>query len=211
MEIISHRGYWKTAEEKNTMEAFARSFRLGFGTETDIRDYRGQLVVSHDIPTEKSININDFLAAYKDSCTDGHLALNIKSDGLQKVLVQALSEFRIKNYFIFDMSIPDTIESIKYSLNIFSRYSEYECESGLWLQSKGIWYDNFGHNKIDINFIENVLSREMKICIVSDELHRRNQSNQWRILKSISNELLSSSNIILCTDHPEEAYEYFSQ
>ena len=64
MKILSHRGYWKAPIEKNTREAFVRSFALGFGTETDIRDYMGELVISHDIPRGGEINFDAFLVKY---------------------------------------------------------------------------------------------------------------------------------------------------
>ena len=57
MEILSHRGYWKTVTEKNTIIAFKRSFNLGFGTETDIRDLNGNLVISHDMPSTEMKNL----------------------------------------------------------------------------------------------------------------------------------------------------------
>ena len=38
MKIISHRGYWKTKPEQNSIEALTYSFDSGFGVETDIRD-----------------------------------------------------------------------------------------------------------------------------------------------------------------------------
>ena len=47
MVILSHRGYWKDAR-KNSVDAFKASFVREFGTETDIRDYNGELVISHD-------------------------------------------------------------------------------------------------------------------------------------------------------------------
>ncbi len=50
MIILSHRGYWKSEEERNQEVAFHRSFDLGYGTETDIRDIQGKLVISHDMP-----------------------------------------------------------------------------------------------------------------------------------------------------------------
>ena len=53
MIIISHRGYWIQPAEKNTEEAFSRSFERGMGTETDVRDHRGELVISHDMPCRK--------------------------------------------------------------------------------------------------------------------------------------------------------------
>ena len=79
MNIISHRGYWKSPVEKNQKIAFERSFDLGFGTETDIRDYNGDLVISHDIPNKKSMKLEDFLVIVeKYSNEQISLALNIK-------------------------------------------------------------------------------------------------------------------------------------
>ena len=57
MIVLSHRGYWKTAVEKNTPTAFKRSFELGFGTETDVRDRNGELVISHDMPNGSEITL----------------------------------------------------------------------------------------------------------------------------------------------------------
>ena len=65
MIILSHRGYWKINSEKNCTPSFDRSFSLGFGTETDVRDYKGKLVISHDIADEKSIPVEDFFKIYK--------------------------------------------------------------------------------------------------------------------------------------------------
>jgi hypothetical protein len=87
MHIISHRGYWINKIEKNTNVSFERSFRLGFGTETDIRDYNGNLVISHDIPTGSSISIDEFFNIYNRQ-SNSILALNIKSDGLQSILTK---------------------------------------------------------------------------------------------------------------------------
>lgn len=38
MIIISHRGFWKNIEEKNSIKAFERSFINSYGLETDLRD-----------------------------------------------------------------------------------------------------------------------------------------------------------------------------
>ena len=46
MIILSHRGFWKTKDEKNTITSFKRSFDCGFGTETDLRDHDGEIVIS---------------------------------------------------------------------------------------------------------------------------------------------------------------------
>ncbi|MCK7481214.1 MAG: hypothetical protein M0C28_31485 [Candidatus Moduliflexus flocculans] len=52
MIIISHRGYWKNAEEKTLKPLLEGLFELGFGVETDIKDLNGKLVISHDPATK---------------------------------------------------------------------------------------------------------------------------------------------------------------
>ena len=123
MEIISHRGFWKKSSEKNTMRAFERSFKNGFGVETDIRDYRGDLVISHDIPIGSSILFSHFLDLYSSMKRNLPLAINIKSDGLQAKILDYLYSNKITNYFLFDMSIPDHYIYIKNELITFTRHS----------------------------------------------------------------------------------------
>ena len=82
MRILSHRGFWLEPAEKNTMAAFRRSFELGFGTETDIRDSAGKLVISHDIPAGSEPTLVDVLDLMRATGCTGPLALNIKADGL---------------------------------------------------------------------------------------------------------------------------------
>ncbi len=114
MEIISHRGYWKEINEKNTNTAFERSFSLNFGTETDLRDYMGNLVISHDIANSNCIIADEFFLIYRRYAYQHlTLALNIKADGLQNELLKLLELHNIHNYFVFDMAIPDTIGYIK--------------------------------------------------------------------------------------------------
>ena len=43
MQILSHRGYWKNENEKNSFQAFKNSFSKMHGLETDIRDWGGGL------------------------------------------------------------------------------------------------------------------------------------------------------------------------
>ena len=88
MKILSHRGYWKEASEKNSVTAFLRSFNLNFGTETDLRDQNGEIVISHDIPKNDSLLFKNFLKALNDKPLT--LALNVKADGLAKELKKIL-------------------------------------------------------------------------------------------------------------------------
>ena len=55
MKILSHRGYWNEQINKNSSESFTHSFKKGFGTETDLRDFKGEIVISHDIPEQDNL------------------------------------------------------------------------------------------------------------------------------------------------------------
>jgi hypothetical protein len=210
MIILSHRGYWKEISEKNKKIAFERSFSLGFGTETDIRDYKGELVISHDIANESSINVKDFFELYKQYPINLPLALNIKADGLQTALKKLLDEYAIKNYFVFDMSVPDGLGYIKHNMNIFTRQSEYEREPCFYQESKGIWLDEFHSHWISKDIISTHLTQNKKACIVSPDLHKRDYLAEWGHYKQIEKELKDNS-IMLCTDYPEMAKEFFNE
>ncbi|MET3814703.1 phosphodiesterase [Pantoea sp. UYEF8] len=207
MEIISHRGYWHTVEEKNSAVAFKRSFDLGFGTETDVRDYNGKLVISHDIPSGHEMTLHDLLSLAEGK--DFSLALNIKSDGLVKLLAEQLAKFNIKKAFVFDMSVPDQITfSRDGRIHFFSRASEYEPVISLYESCHGVWLDAFESTWYDAEYIKNILQAGKKVCIVSSELHKRGDYHSlWTMLKN--SDLTQYENLILCTDVPEEAQRYF--
>lgn len=208
MEIISHRGYWLKSNEKNTQLAFERSFELGFGTETDIRDLDGKLVISHDMPTGKVMTLDEFFSIYCSYKSELPLALNIKSDGLQEILKQALQKFEIKNYFLFDMSLPDLIRSSKSNLICYARESEYEIiTTPLGEITSGVWFDYFNTATIFVPNVLKHLNEGRKVCLVSPELHGRDVDTYWAEVKKSGLHLFD--NLMICTDKPEEAKNYF--
>ena len=211
MQIISHRGYWKNSDEKNRPVAFERSFSLGFGTETDVRDLDGKIVISHDMPVseEHCLSIDDFLRLYSDSGKNLPLALNIKSDGLQDCLKKYLERHDIKNYRLFDMSIPDLLVTKKRCLQFLTRYSDIEREPILINDAKGIWLDSFASDWFEMDDVMSFLRQEKEVWIVSPELHRRDHTSCWEMIKEC--ELLDSNMLFLCTDLPETAREYFDE
>jgi hypothetical protein len=210
MKILSHRGYWKTENEKNSKIAFERSFNLGFGTETDIRDFNGELVISHDPPENKfqHMTVSDFFKLYKSTGDGLQLALNIKSDGLQKKLMQLIYDFNIINYFVFDMSIPDSLGYVNNNSKIFTRQSEFEKDLAFYSQVHGIWMDEFNGNWIKEKDIQSHISNGKKVCIVSPELHKRDFKVEWNIYKNIFAKDYND-NIFFCTDFPDKAKIYF--
>ena len=51
--------------------------------------------------------------------------------------------FRIENYFVFDMSVPDTKSYIDLHMQTYSRQSEFEQEPVFYNEVNGIWLDSF--------------------------------------------------------------------
>ena len=208
MIILSHRGYWKEINEKNEPISFERSFSLGFGTETDIRDYKGELVISHDMADKNCISVIEMFEIYNRYDNTLPLALNIKADGLQIKLKELLEEYKIENYFIFDMSVPDGLEYLKQNIKSFTRESEYEKIPSFYDEACGIWLDEFQGHWIDKVTIEKHIKNGKKICIVSPDLHKREYKQEWKHYKEIEKEL-GIDNLMICTDYPEEAKEFF--
>lgn len=203
MKILSHRGYWKEVSEKNSITAFLRSFNLSFGTETDLRDQNGEIVISHDIPENDSLLFKDLVKAL-----DGKpltLALNVKADGLAKELKKILQDYPDLNYFVFDMSIPDMKSYLDLGISVFTRVSDVE-QIPIWLEySDGIWLDSFSHDWYDIEVIHKLLATGKQVCIVSPELHKRDYNEVWNMLYPLK----MCTTLMLCTDFPEDAQSFF--
>jgi len=208
MEIISHRGLWLTDTEKNTVTAFEASFKNGFGTETDFRDYKGEVVISHDMADENCIKASAFFEIYNSYEKKGTLALNIKADGLQQPMLQLLKKYQIEKYFMFDMSIPDTIGYLKNGMDFCSRQSEYEPDPAFYDDCKGIWLDAFKDIWYSEELIKNHLNKNKSITFVSPDLHKREYLDFWLFLRSTG--ISQMENTILCTDFPLEAEAFFT-
>ncbi len=206
--IISHRGFWIREEEKNSVEAFERSFSSGFGTETDIRDFNGELVISHDIPTKKGITLKRFFEVFNSYDNTLPLALNIKSDGLQSHIFDLLKEYDILNYFVFDMSVPDALGYLKKGIKAYTRESEYERTPSFYEKAKGVWMDEFKESWIEPENINKHLSNNKEVCIVSPELHKRDYLSEWKKYGESFN-FVDNESLHICTDKPQKAKDFF--
>lgn len=206
--ILSHRGYWLKEDEKNTVDAFERSFSLGFGTETDIRDWNGQLVISHDMANEDCISLEQFFQIFVSFDRSLPLALNIKADGLQNQLLFLLQKYEIENYFVFDMSIPDALGYLKKNIKAYTRQSEYEKTPSFYESAQGVWMDEFLDHWITKEQIQGHVNNGKAVCIVSPELHRREYLEEWKLYREFF-DLVNHNQVSICTDRPEEAKNFF--
>jgi hypothetical protein len=204
MIILSHRGYWLEPSEKNTELAFKRSFTLGYGTETDVRDYAGTLVISHDPPVGGELTLDAFLQL---DDTDLPLALNIKSDGLAEPIADAMRAAGRTNWFVFDMSVPDTRAQLAAGNPMYTRLSEYETTPALLDHAAGVWCDAFTSDEERIAPIRHLANTGHRVCVVSPELHGRPHEPFWAALREAG--LSASEHVSLCTDLPEVATAFF--
>lgn len=205
MQILSHRGFWTQLDERNTAPAFHRSFDLGMGTETDIRDYNGKIVIAHDPFDNKAMSLNELL-----KIMDGRnltLALNVKADGLASRVQELLREYSHTNYFMFDMSTPELVKQIKQGLNVFTGVSDVSPAPVLLDHCEGIWLDCFDSDWYDSDYVDQIISINKKVCIVSADLHGRSTEAQWNMLANVKQ--INNENLMLCTDKPLEAKEFF--
>ena len=198
---IAHRGFWNKKNNKNSMDAFIRAFENGFGVETDLRYDNNQIIISHDLPTSKSVPFSELLNLYANQ-KKLPLALNIKNDGLQNFILDLLNKYNITNYFVFDMSIPDLLGYRNLGLHYFVRQSEYEPVNTLFDDASGIWLDQFNSDWVDFNTLKMHVLNKKKLCIVSPELHGRQPDFAWANYKKILDKLPSNAKIYLCTDYP---------
>lgn len=205
MEIISHRGYWLELHERNQPVAFQRSFDLGYGTETDVRDCGGRLVISHDMPTGSEMTLDDLLDIMGGRNLP--LAINIKADGLAKALAAKFDERGHTNWFVFDMAVPDMRGFFSEGVCTYTRLSDVE-PSPAWLDiAEGIWLDHFSPGHIPNHDIVKHLNQGKKVCVVSPELHGRDVDAAWSSLKLLG----GLPGLMLCTDKPVQADTFFNK
>lgn len=207
MEIISHRGYWLTPEEKNAVVAFERSFALSYGTETDVRDYAGRLLISHDPPRGDELDLDGLLRLAGPGRPT--LAINVKADGLAAAIGKTMRAHDYERWFVFDMSVPDTRQQLTAGNPVFVRMSEYEQHPPFLDAAAGIWLDAFEDDGWRVPALAGLLSQGKRICLVSPELHRRAPHPFWMALRDAG--LHIHDRVTLCTDVPEEATLFFQE
>ena len=204
MIVLSHRGHWLAAEEKNEWVAFERTIADGFGTETDVRDHDGRLVISHDPAPASARAWSDLVDLFAGQGLP--LAVNVKADGLSALLAEAFAGREI-DWFAFDMSGPETVRYARAGLPYFTRHSDVEPEPVLYDQARGVWLDAFNdHGWMTVDVIRRHLDAGKRVCLVSPDLHGRPEEAFWGTISDLARE---TDALMLCTDLPLKAREYF--
>jgi glycerophosphoryl diester phosphodiesterase len=207
LSILAHRGFWQSPKEKNSPEALCRALSAGYGVETDLRDFNRELVIAHDLAEPGAQTVDGFFACYAKSKSTAPLALNIKADGLRRPLKTGLQKHSINNYFCFDMSVPETLNYMREGLRFFTRESEIETAPVLYDAAAGVWLDMFKSDWVTPAVIERHLLAGKQVALVSPELHQRPHLPFWNSVRMAN--LGNNPSVLLCTDYPKEAWEFF--
>lgn len=202
MQILSHRGFWREAIEKNTLAAMYNSVKQGFGTETDVRDRLGKLVLAHDPAGADEPAWDDVVKIFEG--TRLPLAVNVKADGLSAALSVAFEGSSI-DWFAFDMSGPETVRFARAGLPFFTRHSDVEPNPILYDRASGVWLDSFDSMWFTRETVDLHLRAGKRVCIVSPELHGRDPDELWPQLRGLPDLAM------LCTDVPDRAATYFGR
>lgn len=208
MKILAHRGYWNKNIERNSPLALRTALEKGYGFESDVRDYMERMVISHNIATSSSQNAEEvfkWLHEFEDKYC---FAINIKADGLKDILQSFFTKYSISNYFLFDMSIPQMVEFREMGLRFFTRQSEVEPNPNMYEDAAGVWIDGFWNTDwITRELLNGHINNGKEVCLVSPDLHgKENYKEFW---KKLVDDKIDLDKVILCTDHPDEAKEFF--
>lgn len=210
MKILAHRGYWNDSIQRNSPEAIRKSLEMGYGFESDVRDYCEKLVISHNIADKSCQNVEEvfqWLHEFGDKFT---FAINIKADGLKNLLKTFFKIYDISNYFLFDMSVPQMVEFREDGLKFFTRQSEVEPVPCMYEDAAGVWIDGFWTvDWITEDLLKDHINNGKEVCLVSPDLHGKdNYKDFWKRIKEYE---LNFNLVMLCTDHPDEAREFFNE
>lgn len=200
--VFCHRGLWDSSTPANSIAALEDALEAGFSLETDLRDYCGEVVVSHDPVKNSEDLITLSQLRVLAEAKDGYLALNIKSDGLL-----ALIREQGVNEFFFDMSSPEAIRYGNAGFDVALRLSEFEPDIvPKGIPSKWLWLDGFQ----DDWFLKDpppIFDDFDRIVVVSPELHGRDKSSVWAY---VAENWQRSSKWCICTDFPLEFMEFLN-
>ncbi len=142
-----------------------------FGVEIDIRDYKSDLILSHD-PFQKKII---YLEEYLPFLGGRKIIANIKSERIEEKFVEMKNKLAPDSeYFFLDSSF-SMISNFGSIYNFASRFSEFESlDTSINLLTNSlinwIWIDTFTSFPISRENINKINSLQVKKCFTSPDL-----------------------------------------
>jgi hypothetical protein len=212
--VLAHRGLHSSAREENSPEAISAALEAGFGVETDVRSYLGDLVIAHDPPRGSCPALKPLWERIGHRASDAGslLALNVKEDGLVGQLLSLLTPEHFVDepasqphagLFFFDMSVPQLVLFARVGLPVAGRVSEYEPVSSLAamraISYRYLWIDAFHEDWFVGNKELESWCESRTGVVVSPEIHGRDPRHAWDWIYEASTRGISLG---ICTDKP---------
>jgi hypothetical protein len=148
----------------------ADTFARADGIEFDLRSSGSDILVVHD-PGEEGQNFNEFI---KFLHPEKLYIVNIKTEGIEERVLQALQLAGIHNFFLLDCSIPMMVRLGKRGeKRLACRYSEYESLDSVVRMApfvSWVWIDCFNNLPITRHAAYHMRNAGLKLCLVSPEL-----------------------------------------
>lgn len=161
MEIIIHR--------INTVSELSKVHNY-HGVELDLRNGENGKIIIHHNPFEKGDSFEDYLKEYRH----GTMILNIKSEGIERCVLDLIRKYNVKYYFFLDLSFPAIkMLSDEGEKNIAIRFSEFEGLDTLELMRgrvDWVWIDTFSRNPLTPESFKRIKDLGYRVCFVSPEL-----------------------------------------
>jgi hypothetical protein len=168
------------------------------GIEVDVRDYDGDLRLTHD-PLLGGERLEDLLAAYQHAL----IIFNVKCDSLEDRIMELAAKYGVQDYFFLDLANPTLINMVRRGVHrVAVRYSEFEpVEFALAFagQADWVWVDCFTYLPLTPEIYRR-LRQHFKICLVSPEL----QKHPRELIQSFRQQLRQMPIDAVCSDYCDD-------
>lgn len=144
------------------------------GVEIDIRDYDGEMRLTHNPFTSGEI-LEDFLKHYNHK----FIIFNVKCCGLESRILELAKKYNINDFFFLDVENPCLVNLSRNGMSkIAVRFSDFEDINfvlGFAGKVDWVWVDCFEKIPLDKATYEK-LSKHFKLCLVSPEMQKHPES-----------------------------------
>ncbi len=134
------------------------------GIELDVRSSDAGLILNHE-PGISGESFSNFLEVYSHDL----LVVNIKEAGIEKDVINSLSNNNIENYFLLDIEFPFLLQNHKQlgqHLSVrFSKYESIETANNFAKTVNWLWIDTY--EDFEINSYNAEIIRQFNTCLVS--------------------------------------------
>ncbi|MCS7004666.1 MAG: hypothetical protein NZM38_05005 [Cytophagales bacterium] len=168
-----------------------------YGIELDLRADGKELIMHHDA-FQSGERFEDLLKVFRHEL----IILNTKCEGLEEALLGLMQQYKVKDYFFLDLSLPFLVKYVRKGVRkIAVRFSEFEpLEFVMNFAGKvdWVWVDCFSDLPLNSENYP-VLKKHFKICLVSPEL----QGHPLEKISEFKQRIGSWEIDAVCTKKPE--------